>query len=333
MIELSENSIIVLFRDGTSAPFDSFALLDRIAKSCAQTGMENVWIAEDIALSVEFAITSKTESSAVKTISSSDIDLLVIRILEDTGYHEVADVFKKNCGAIPETPVSMSEKNIAAAIASGTGVAEDQLPYLTEKVTAALKSIGVVNCSQRLMVELARYFIASAASKLQFAVEPPAQPEPAVASKTAGGKWIAEAKDIIASLEGADAGLAASKIIVPHSIGRLFPSLRLDISYHALAEKAKLNPPFTELSLGPVLLHCAESVDSIRSKAQELCVARGYTPQKGGLPLWIKFTGLRLFVVEYMGCADEQCARKYARQIADSFADMLRHRPFKISCS
>lgn len=333
MIELSENSIIVLYRDGTSAPFDSFALLDRIAKSCAQTGMENVWIAEDIALSVEFAITSKTESSATKTISSSDIDLLVIRILEDTGYHEVADVFKKNCGAVPETPVSMSEKNIAAAIASGTGVADDQLPYLTEKVTAALKSIGVVNCSQRLMVELARYFIASAASKLQFAVEPPPQPEPIVELKTAGGKWIAEAKDIIAALEGADAGLAASKIIVPHNIGRLFPSLRLDISYHALAEKAKLNPPFTELSLGPVLLHCSESVDSIRAKAQEICAARGYVPRQGGLPLWIKFTGLRLFVVEYMGCADEQAARKYARQIADSFADTLRHRPFKISCS
>ena len=55
MIEVSSNSVSILYPDGTSAVFDAAELSSRIAKSCISAGMPDSWIAEDIALSVEFS--------------------------------------------------------------------------------------------------------------------------------------------------------------------------------------------------------------------------------------------------------------------------------------
>ncbi|MBP3394753.1 MAG: hypothetical protein J6M38_09555, partial [Lentisphaeria bacterium] len=89
MIEVSSNSVSILYPDGTSAVFDAAELSSRIAKSCISAGMPDSWIAEDIALSVEFALQTQLLNSGEKSVHASEIDSCVVSVLEDTGYAEV----------------------------------------------------------------------------------------------------------------------------------------------------------------------------------------------------------------------------------------------------
>ena len=93
MIEVSSNSVSILYPDGTSAVFDAAELSSRIAKSCISAGMPDSWIAEDIALSVEFALQTQLLNSGEKSVHASEIDSCVVSVLEDTGYVEVAEKF------------------------------------------------------------------------------------------------------------------------------------------------------------------------------------------------------------------------------------------------
>ena len=74
MIEVSSNSVSILYPDGTSAVFDAAELSSRIAKSCISAGMPDSWIAEDIALSVEFALQTQLLNSGEKSVHASEID-------------------------------------------------------------------------------------------------------------------------------------------------------------------------------------------------------------------------------------------------------------------
>ena len=99
MIEVSSNSVSILYPDGTSAVFDAAELSSRIAKSCISAGMPDSWIAEDIALSVEFALQTQLLNSGEKSVHASEIDSCVVSVLEDTGYVEVAEKFLRR-GAV-----------------------------------------------------------------------------------------------------------------------------------------------------------------------------------------------------------------------------------------
>ena len=94
MIKLSDSSILVVGSDGRAIPFEPEDLQTRIIKACISSGNKDLWIAQDIALSVEFAIVSQSQDSS-SSIRASELDSLVAKILEETGYSEVAGKFRQ----------------------------------------------------------------------------------------------------------------------------------------------------------------------------------------------------------------------------------------------
>ena len=92
MIKLCDTAITIINPDGTRFVFEIDELQSRIIKSCLAAGIRDVWIAEDISLSIEYALIQDEDASRVFTLA--DINYIVVKILEETGYPEVAEKFR-----------------------------------------------------------------------------------------------------------------------------------------------------------------------------------------------------------------------------------------------
>ena len=154
MIQLSNTSIMIFRADGSSVPFDVEEIQTRIIRACIAAGETESWIAGDLSLSVEFALLS-THS---RTIRESDLDSMIVRALEDSGYPHVAADYKRSTstGAVADVPVN--EKTVHAALEPVLSLSGEKLERIVDKVVQALLGIGFEACSPRLMVELARHY-------------------------------------------------------------------------------------------------------------------------------------------------------------------------------
>ena len=92
MIQLSNTSIMIFRADGSTVPFDVEEIQTRIIRACIAAGETESWIAGDLSLSIEFALLSTKN----RTIKESDLENMIIRALEESGYPHVAADFKRS---------------------------------------------------------------------------------------------------------------------------------------------------------------------------------------------------------------------------------------------
>lgn len=320
MIQLSEGSIMVLRGDGSSAPFDSDELQSRIIKSCLSSGVKDAWIAEDISLSVEHALVSQAGDGS-RTVEASELDRIVARILDETGYHEVAEDFRS--GAEARKDGDAGQAHVAGVLSLRLGLSGEDLESVSKLVAASLSSLGVrEGCSPELILELARHYRRSLAKGLSMSL-------PGAGFKCGDGPWLVEGSRIAAGLSPEARLMISPPALSMHGVSRLFPSLRVDIRLSELAASMGLLKPLTELALMPGFRRASLAIDEICVCADRLCASSG-RKDAAPLPLWINLADASMFLREWMDC--ESGVDEAGFGLASSVASMLSRRPFKLTC-
>lgn len=300
MIEAGGGTVSILYEDGTSASFDPEELRLRLEKSFAAAGRTDFWMAGEIALAVEYALRCRTAGDmSGPMIHAADIDECVIRILEDSGYPEIAASFR--CSAVTSGDFgSLSADDVESYLVEKLQLTGSAGSGLAAKIRQVMDFVGAVRCSPRLVLELARFFRDRAASAHRLPVPPALQqgvPIPV---------------------------LPEEKVLRILRSDAVFPSIRAEINLACLFERCSLIPPLTELSLIPILLPVAEQLDSECGKLR-VEGAESY-------PLVLTFRGFSDFAAKwfcYEPDMNPDVLKKQGRAFAACFSSLLREKPFK----
>ena len=319
MIQLSNTSIMIFRADGSSVPFDVEEIQTRIIRACIAAGETESWIAGDLSLSVEFALLS-THS---RTIRESDLDSMIVRALEDSGYPHVAADYKRSTstGAVADVPVN--EKTVHAALEPVLSLSGEKLEQIVNKVVQALLGIGFEACSPRLIVELARHYRDSDSEStpvLSLCPHP---------LKPGDDVMLLRPSDFhtLASVNLKD--LLTGESLRVHGVSRLFAALKVDISLTRFADAMELSKPVSELALLSSWSRLLSAIDELCEKADHFCRSEEL-PATLPLPLCLNFRDALDFAVNYMNCP-QATATECILGVLGDFTNALARKPFKVN--
>ena len=314
MIEISANAITILYPDGSSAAFDAAELSARIARSCTAAGMADVWIADEIALSVEFALQTRLQQSGERSVPLAEIESCVVGVLEDTGYAAVAEKYLA-CDRPPAGMGKVAQADVVEFLRAKLHLAPGEADALAIRVISAMHAIKADACSVRLVLELARHFREEAAEsrpvprpvRANRFVEPPA------------------AEAVAARLSESHRRYLEEGILTLRARSALFESIRLDVDFRLLMRGCVFAPPLTELLIAPILMPCADAADGVCRAAGECC-------GNSDLPLIVTLLNVKDFVRKQMLCEEVDSVQRCTRSLSDYFCNMLKKKPFKVFC-
>lgn len=330
MIESSTDNIHVLYPDGSSAVFDSPELRTRLARSLADAGENDLSVAEDVALAVEFSLRSSLRESGIRNIPASELDRAVAKSLEDAGFALAAEKFLTTSLSVSTATCKLGKNDLSYFLTVSLNLDENDASALSAKVQKALSLLGFERCSPRLALELAAEYREQAAEKAVKARQMKILREkhiemPAIA-------------DLIRSAGKYYTPLFENGALKLLESTALFPSVRMEITLEKLLaflpgrnenSGSSANIPqegemLTELVLAPVLGYCAEGIDLVYTEMVK---------RTGGkkLPLVITFADMLPFADKYFLAGNTAgSAEKCGRVMCSFFRGMLRTVPFQV---
>ena len=334
MIESSTDNIHILYPDGSSAVFDSSELRTRLARSLSDAGENDLSVAEDMALAVEFSLRSSLRESGIRNIPASELDRAVAKSLEDAGFALAAEKFLTTSLSVSTATCKLGKNDLAYFLTVSLNLEENDALALSAKVQKALSLLGFEKCSPRLALELAAEYREQAAEKAVKARQ----------MKILGEKHIEmpAIAELIRSAGKYYEPLFESSALKLLESTALFPSVRMEITLEKLLvflpgrnEKCEEAAPenentpeeremLTELALAPVLGYCAEGIDLVYAEMVK---------RTGGkkLPLVITFADMLPFAEKYLLAGSTAgSAEKCGTVMCSFFRGMLRAVPFQI---
>lgn len=259
MIKLSENSILIINPDGSRFNFESEEFQSKIIKSCLSAGVRDFWIAEDIVLALEYALNSSSGNK--NEFALSEINSLVVKILQMTGYPDVAEKFKTE-NASSEIEINPEKQVLAELFRKHLSIDGATLESVSAAVAADSEKLAISKAPPLFFVELAKVEMKRFSN-----VE---AREEAVEIRNIS-KSIRVGKDaIISALSTQTKELIAKELITLHGISGLFPSLKIDFRIVKFLSGAELNLPLTELAVLPRFHELVEPLNEIYSAASGL---------------------------------------------------------------
>ena len=156
MIEASLENINILYPDGTSSVFESAALKERIIKACLESCCEELTIAEDIALAVEYALRSSFRESGCRNIRFRELENAVSDALEEAGFPQVAEKYLLHTSGTSAGNWKLAVRDVGEYLKRTMNLSPEEEALLTSKVEKKLSLLGFDTCSPRLITELAR---------------------------------------------------------------------------------------------------------------------------------------------------------------------------------
>lgn len=326
MINLSEETIFVVFPDGTSAPFDVLELQERLGALCQNAEIEpETWVPQDIALSVEFALLRKFRGVKSASIKAEEIDEIVHRILEDIGCVELARIYRKDSNSNRHHSANLQLNGLRKFLEESMNLSGDLLATVSSKVQNTLISMGAQQPSTQLVMELANYFREYALETVHLDVQMPD-------FEVASGALRIDRKLILARIDQTTRDFSEKRILKIHHINlKIFPAMRLDVRLTGLVTEAKLVAPLTELAVEPLFVRLARSIDSLCMIGDGLCREQNFdsvTPLK----LILTFSDVSIFAREWMDCSQPDCLERLSRDLAVMLSGYLARTPFKVIC-
>lgn len=293
MIKLCSSAITIINPDGTRFVFEIEELQSRIIKSCLAAGIRDVWIAEDISLSIEYALSQNNETSSVFTLS--DLNFIVVKILEETGYPEVAENFKLQ-NDIEDEIVKVSRDIVVDVVKNNLGLTGVALEDVAKETKIALDKIGAVDVSPMLILELAKFY-----KNKSYAVEE--MHRISVSGSVEGDTWRVPVSEIISNL-ATDTRLFLEKGVVQVvGVSPLYPAIKIDIKITKFATLLGLEFPLTEMAIIPHFFSLAhhinviiETVDTLFSEITRGTEAELSTP----LPIYLNVRDMSQFAEKWM---------------------------------
>lgn len=312
MLSITDNFLYVIDSEGRQQLFDVDKLKSSLQESFESTGNSNGYLAEDIACAVEAAMAESLRCERIFT--QSEVDAAVTRILENAGYADVAQVFRRANSHLYIT-LDANKSDAASLIIRHLGVQEPLAGKLAEKVVESLRMLNINSASPALYLELARYYEHHAL---------PAAAPLAGGEKSVGSKMLLSSAEITRMLPESLKELFLDKVITLSSISRLYPNFRLSLNLAKLAEKQNLAAPVTELQLAPALYDAGEKAGMFLNLLCEHL-------QVETLPLYLVLTKLDIFAERYLGTSYPE-GRLTALDIASLFRSALGYPVKKVRC-
>ena len=288
MIQLCNRAVLILKEDGSTDFFQSDDLQEKLESSCRATGLNETWIAEDLALSVEFAL---GEMGSDKIFTDLEIDAIVIKVLHEAGLGVVATDYS-NHQDNPEAEVSFNLETIAEIIDRYLHLEGDKMKNVAIKVSDAGKKLLLKNASPTLILELAKHYIDDKSSI------PTTLRHQSLYNQLHSCPWLISKEAILQKISGDTAKMVSNQIIKVSGISRLFPSIRVEITFAKFAEEAGLIAPVTDFIMLSYLANLAIAVDDIINIASEIIYQQ--SEKLDNLPVYLKFIDAPEFTEKWL---------------------------------
>jgi len=287
MIKLRDSSIQILASDGTRHAFELELLQEKLISCCLAAGVTAPWIAEDIALSVEFSL---REIGSSNLFTQVEIDSFVLKVLREIGYGEVADHYLDATSNSIGT-VAVSEKFIEDAVERYLGLTGDDLKETAGKVCHACLELGMKNIFPTLLLELAKYFHYNQFKRESENIQ--------IVDRLQSGDsvWAVSPDELNKILQKKNSEILTEKIITVSGVSNLFPSIKINISLVSLAKLHGLQKPLTELTIMPYLQTLAEAIDDVANLTLETFIKKECARD---LPVYLRFADTAIFSSDWM---------------------------------
>ena len=301
---------VMLLDGGEQSVFDPRELRDELARCFLGAGLEeSCYLASDIALAVEYALEHADRPGGV--FSRAELDDMVVRILENTGYGEVSTLYRRGAPDTRRTVCAADPASVGLVLKRYFAGSSARLGRLAEQVAAALTSLHAREASPELMVELARHFDAGTPEA------PVPVPAPAPTVRRADDHFILTPQEVRTGFPDGVAGLGAD-VCRLHGVGRLFPSIRIAFFLTRFARSRGWEPPVLEMMIQPELCAAGRALEQGRRRVLGMYREVVGKPD-AELPFYLSFPDMDDFIAGYLQSSPEGTAG-LRRTVADMVA-------------
>ena len=314
MICLSSTAIMTLMEDGSKIQFDSEALQTKLIKCCLMAGVKDFWIAEDLANAIESALSFQSEKGVL--FSQKEIDKLISKMLDESGNHEIGAAFRTTLDSSLRD-IDLSEyQNIKKAIAKTLLISNDELIKVSDKVFTACSELKIINAPQSLLVELAKFYRGDSKELPQISN--------VVVSPKSDSKWIISKMEILEKLSPQTRDLINIEMINFAGIGSIFPSIKIDMRFNALAKYYHLDPVTTELQFFPCFPIAIDALNEVIAVIRDNIPKLQFGSKPSDIPIYLKFSDIYFFAEKYFAIK-LSIGEKFCKELAEAFADNLKY--------
>ncbi|MBQ8755291.1 MAG: hypothetical protein IJZ19_09695 [Lentisphaeria bacterium] len=309
MMKYSEKPILIQEYNGDRVPFDAEELQRDLIGSFLSAGKQELaYLAGEIALAVEYTMLNSSRPELV--FGRGEVGAAVIRMLEETGFPEVASCYRNSCGECyltltPEFPV------LAELLKKYLASPAERFNDVVANVCKALKNLNITAVPLHLALELARYYEHLAAEQHR--------PEELKKQERKLQKTVRQA-DIYNVLPSAAAPLIEAEILRVNSISAFFPCIRFVFELEKFARQQNYCTPVMEMELVGPLFEVGQLLDLCRKSIDE-----AFSPQEP-LPVSLHIPDMSDFVVFFLGgerMRFQRAGRDAAKMITAGFSGEL----------
>lgn len=313
MVKMAEKLILIQEFDGSRIPFDAVELQTKLIHCFLAAGLrDSSYMAEDIALAVEYTLLNSSRPEPV--FGRGELGAAVVRMLEETGFPEVAALFRKSGGERLVT-INTDRESVAGLLAKFLACPPERFERIVREVCGAAEMLHFETASPHLLLELARHY-----EQLAEAEPPPAdlaEPPPAPA---------ATQSELYRILPEPVQELVDGGILRINGITPIFSRISFFFMMKPFAEKFQLSPPVTELEVEPLLYRMGELLEAARGAIERhLAVTEP-------LPLYLAVPDMLDFIVDYER-GERLGSEKLGRELAETLAAGFRCEVNRISIS
>jgi len=319
MIKLSDGAIMLIRPDGTQIEFEVDELQAGIIRGCLSAGTRDLWIAEDIALSIEYAMA--LPGNRGRTFTVSEINSLVIKILEETGYPEAAEAYRRQHSSIG-VKVNPDYALISELVNRHLGLAGNNLVLVTEKVVTAAEKIGIAEAAPLLLVELAKHYKEELlaehdAELVSLPAVPPSSP------------WLISQADIMDLLSPESRKLEQASVLGFSGISRVFPAFKIDLRITRLVNHYGLVTPLTEMALITRWGALGNALNEVTAGVRRLLAEKTAQPLPE-LPIYLMVNDMSAFACTHLLSRWPE-AEPCCREMLSYLEELLDFKFFKIT--
>ena len=320
MIKLSELVVMVAHHDGTVMEFEAEQFQTEIIRSFLAAENSELWVAEDIVMAVEYALLA--HDCDEKIFSLIEIETIITGILEDAGFAEVAECYRR--GHRQRNITFSPERNyLLQLLTRHVGLTGKTLEAVIDKVIMAGTKLQIDAAAPELFVALAKYYKSQLLTK-----NSPTLDQLALPTATQRLSRI-KVEKITEYLDNSSIYYLDNNIIKLYSISSLFPTVRIAINLTKLASNSQLTPPITELSLFDEFSNTATAINDIVNAA-DIVFARSGKATERELPLDIAVPDMAEFAEQWLEASWPAC-RPCCRDMMGLLEAMLERKPFKLT--
>lgn len=290
MIKLAGNTIMITAESGEATPFDPELIQTSIVGSFKAAGIHDQWLAEDIAMAVEFALAQNV--SANKTFSASEINSTIVKILEDNGFPEASEHYR-NYNSFAKITINADPDTVKVLLERQLALHGTILQETVDKVVAAAQRLGIEYAAPALYLEMARHFKTVTAplptlASLPATAHSPVTPKP---------RYLLTTAEINAALSPESRQMIDAGIVLPKGISSISNSLILELRLSKLAAHLEFEPVITEMMLMPHFNIAATALNECFLRTREL-MAEKWNPAT--IPVFLSVPDMSVFAVKYL---------------------------------